>query len=55
MEGARADDFLFVHCEWTEHGICWPDVDIAVVSGHGIRKKDVVGDELDGLDECGAV
>ncbi|KAH9990507.1 caspase domain-containing protein [Russula vinacea] len=35
VEGARADDFLFVH-----------------FSGHGIRKKDVVGDELDGLDEC---
>jgi metacaspase-1 len=56
VEGARADDALFVHCEWIEHrNMLAFDVDFAVDSGHGGRTRDLDGDELDGWDEGGAV
>lgn len=56
VEGARADDALFVHCEWTEHqNMLAFDVNHTIDSGHGGRTRDMDGDELDGWDEGGAV
>jgi len=56
VDGAHADDSLFIHCELTEaskHG-CF-DMTFALDSGHGGRTRDLDGDEPDGWDEGGAI
>ena len=56
VEGANADDALFVHCEWTgAPNILLLNVDFALDSGHGGRTRDQDGDELDGWDEGSTV